>query len=173
MRCESPDEFPRELGLRYASHEGYEFQVSTAAGRDPVPQRRARPARAADPRSGDAVRIGRATPAVMLDGLGHCATGAAESSPARAGPLIVQVAVSLAPNDRALRELLTVLLLTGPLALAGTLGGGYLLARKALAPVDRMAATAQEITSTRLDRRLDARRTPRTSWAAWRTPSTT
>ena len=31
-----------------------------------------------------------------------------------------------------------------------------MLARKALAPVDRMAATAKEITSTRLDRRLDA-----------------
>ena len=39
-----------------------------------------------------------------------------------------------------------MLLLTGPLALAGALGGGYWLARKALAPVDRMAATAQEIT---------------------------
>src|SRR5436190_1971028 len=33
-------------------------------------------------------------------------------------------------------------------------GGGYLLARKALAPVDRMAAAAEEITATRLDRRL-------------------
>ena len=43
-----------------------------------------------------------------------------------------------------------------------------MLARKALAPVDRMAATAQEITATRLDRRLDARRTRRTNWAAWR-----
>ena len=31
-----------------------------------------------------------------------------------------------------------------------------MLARKALAPVDRMAATAEEITATRLDRRLDA-----------------
>jgi two-component system heavy metal sensor histidine kinase CusS len=29
------------------------------------------------------------------------------------------------------------------------------LARKALAPVDRMTATAAEITATRLDRRLD------------------
>ena len=39
--------------------------------------------------------------------------------------------------------------------LAGALGGGYVLARKALAPVDRLVAMAQEITSTRLDRRLD------------------
>ncbi len=34
------------------------------------------------------------------------------------------------------------------------LGGGYWLARKALSPVDRMAATAAEITATQLDRRL-------------------
>jgi heavy metal sensor kinase len=67
----------------------------------------------------------------------------------------VQAAVSLLPNDRAQRELVGVLLLAGPLALAGALGGGYWLARKALAPVDRMVATAREITANRLDRRLD------------------
>ena len=49
-----------------------------------------------------------------------------------------------------------MLLLTVPPVVAGALGGGYLLARKALAPVDRMVATAKEITSTRLDRRLTA-----------------
>ncbi len=49
-----------------------------------------------------------------------------------------------------------MLLLTVPPVVAGALGGGYLLARKALAPVDRMVATAKEITLTRLDRRLTA-----------------
>ena len=46
------------------------------------------------------------------------------------------------PTIRRLRELLTALLLAGPLVVAGTLGGGYWLARKALAPVERMAAIA-------------------------------
>ena len=32
LRCERPDEFSRELGPRYASHDGYEFQVSTRKG---------------------------------------------------------------------------------------------------------------------------------------------
>ncbi len=54
-----------------------------------------------------------------------------------------------------MRELVVVLLTIGPLALACTLGGGYWLARKALEPIDRMAATAAEITSNRLDRRLE------------------
>jgi heavy metal sensor kinase len=75
---------------------------------------------------------------------------------ARGVPLLVQAAVSLNENNQQLGELLTILFLAGPLAVGCTLGGGYLLARKALAPVDRMAATADEITATRLDRRLKA-----------------
>jgi heavy metal sensor kinase len=59
------------------------------------------------------------------------------------------------PNARALQELVMILLSIGPLVLACGLGCGYWLARKALAPVDQMTATAAEITSTRLDRRLD------------------
>ena len=62
--------------------------------------------------------------------------------------------MTLVPNARALRELVTVFLTLGPMALAFAVGGGYWLARKALSPVDRMAATADEITATRLDRRL-------------------
>jgi heavy metal sensor kinase len=69
-------------------------------------------------------------------------------------PLLVQVATSLRENDEQLAKLMTILLLLGPLAVGCTLGGGYLLARQALAPVERMAATADEITATQLDRRL-------------------
>ena len=69
-------------------------------------------------------------------------------------PLLVQIATSLDENDKQLGELMTILLLLGPLAVGCTLGGGYLLARQALAPVERMAATADEITATQLDRRL-------------------
>ena len=71
-------------------------------------------------------------------------------------PLLVQVARSLNQNDRQLGELLVIMLLAGSLAVGCTLGGGYLLARQALAPVDRMAASAEEITASQLDRRLHA-----------------
>ncbi len=69
-------------------------------------------------------------------------------------PLLLQVATSVEENDKQLGELMAILLLLGPLAVGCTLGGGYLLARQALAPVERMAATADEITATQLDRRL-------------------
>ena len=32
LRCQRPEEFSRELGPRYASHDGYEFQMSTPKG---------------------------------------------------------------------------------------------------------------------------------------------
>jgi hypothetical protein len=60
--------------------------------------------------------------------------------------LVVQVAESEAPMRAYLRELLVVLLLGLPLAIAVAGFGGYLLARRALAPVDRMAEQARSIT---------------------------
>jgi heavy metal sensor kinase len=74
---------------------------------------------------------------------------------AQGTPLLIQVATSLAENERQLRELMAILLLAGSLAVACALGGGYLLARQALAPVDRMTAAAEAITATQLDRRIE------------------
>jgi len=145
-------ELPGELGIRFASHEGYEFQVRTEGGESVF--RSDGLGAAGLPRrttTGGASAFETLTPEVI----GHARLGSRVAS-GPAGPLVVQATVSLAPNDRALRELLTVLLTTGPLALAGALGGGYLLARKALAPVGQMAATAADITASQLDRRLAA-----------------
>jgi heavy metal sensor kinase len=63
----------------------------------------------------------------------------------------------LAPLDEAdheLGELLTALTLAVPAALVASVVLGYLLARKALAPVDRLRRSTHEITAERLDRRL-------------------
>jgi heavy metal sensor kinase len=56
--------------------------------------------------------------------------------------------------DRELGQLLVVMLLAVPVALALSGGAGYLLARTALAPVDRLRRSTEEITADRLDRRL-------------------
>jgi heavy metal sensor kinase len=91
---------------------------------------------------------------VAVDTLGHLRLMSV-LVPGPDGPVVVQAATSLASIDHELAELLTILLLSGPLAVACALGGGYLLARKALAPVDRMVATAEQITSAQLDRRIE------------------
>jgi heavy metal sensor kinase len=72
-----------------------------------------------------------------------------------AGPeVIVRVA---RPEDRVRRELrglLIVLLVGVPVAAVVAGLGGYLVARRGLAPIDRMAASARSITAARLSDRL-------------------
>jgi heavy metal sensor kinase len=68
--------------------------------------------------------------------------------------LVIQVAESEGPMQRYIGELLWVLLLGLPIAVAIAGFGGYTLARRALAPVDRMAEQARLITAERLKERL-------------------
>src|SRR5262249_24791687 len=68
--------------------------------------------------------------------------------------LTVQVARPLEAFDQECWNLMLALLLTGPLALLVAVGGGYFLARRALAPVDQLRRRTKEITADRLDRRL-------------------
>jgi heavy metal sensor kinase len=153
-------ELGRRWSRRFARHGAYEFQASALSGATltrsdrlashplPVPP---------IPRSlhkldFESVALGARS--LDLGPQGHW-RAAARLVPGSGGPTLVQIAATLEPVDHELAELLAVLLLTGPLALAGALGGGYVLARTALAPVDRMAAAADQITAMRLDRRLD------------------
>jgi heavy metal sensor kinase len=66
-------------------------------------------------------------------------------------------ALLLAPldeSDRELGRLLTALGLAVPVAVAAAAALGYLLARTALAPIDRLRRSTRQITADRLDRRL-------------------
>jgi heavy metal sensor kinase len=69
-------------------------------------------------------------------------------------PVIIQVARSEAAMRQSLRELLLVLVLGLPIAVALAGLGGYTLARRALAPVERMTERARSITAERLSDRL-------------------
>jgi heavy metal sensor kinase len=69
-------------------------------------------------------------------------------------PVIIQVAVSENSTRREKRDLLLILLLGLPFGVAVAGIGGYSLARRALAPVDRMAEQAHQITAERLSERL-------------------
>jgi heavy metal sensor kinase len=66
----------------------------------------------------------------------------------------VMLLAPLEEADHELRELLTALTLAVPAALVASVALGYLLARKALAPVERLRRSTREITAERLDRRL-------------------
>jgi signal transduction histidine kinase len=66
----------------------------------------------------------------------------------------IQVARSEAPMQQELGQLVLMLILGLPLGVAAAGFGGYSLARRALAPVDRMAERAHSITAERLSDRL-------------------
>ncbi len=69
-------------------------------------------------------------------------------------PVVIQVARTEVESRRELRELKLILLLGLPLSVALAGFGGYSLACRALAPVDRMAERAHAITAERLNERL-------------------
>jgi heavy metal sensor kinase len=69
-------------------------------------------------------------------------------------PVVVQVARSEGSITQDLHELLYILLLGLPIGVAAAGLGGYVLARSALAPVDRMAERARSINAERLNDRL-------------------
>ncbi len=139
------------LERRFAHHPGFDIQVSTAGGQSIFRSERIQdsglpvPSRPPDP--GQTLVLDR-----DLDRGRFYISNRGVLGPD--GPLVVQVAAPLAQNDRELGELLAVLWLAGFLALVGALAGGYFLARRALAPVDRMASEAGAVTAAHLDRRL-------------------
>ncbi len=69
-------------------------------------------------------------------------------------PVVVQVARSEGSIIQDQHQLLYILLLGLPIAVAAAGVGGYVLARRALAPVDRMAERARSINAERLNARL-------------------
>ena len=69
-------------------------------------------------------------------------------------PVVIQVARSEAAMKQELDHLLLIFVLGLPLAVAAAGLGGYSLARRALAPVERMAERARSITAERLTDRL-------------------
>ena len=143
----------RRIRRQYARHPSYDVQISTFEGeiwlRTNRIEQRGLPAPPRRPEAGEVLYQGFTVP-----GLGHYRMGSRLAG-VDGDRLLVQVATSLVENERELGELIVILLAAGALAVACTLGGGYLLARKALAPVDRMAAATDEITANRLDRRLE------------------
>ncbi|MFV1968528.1 MAG: HAMP domain-containing protein, partial [Pirellulaceae bacterium] len=140
------------LDRRFGQHEGFDFQVTVLEGARIFH----------NPRLAD-----RRLPIPNLSARGkavYTTTGSAEDVrwrivnirvPGPEGELVAQVGRSLESFDHELGELLAALLITGPATLAVAVSGGYLLARRALAPVDRMTKAAARVSAQRLDERLD------------------
>ncbi|GAB4456360.1 MAG: hypothetical protein Kow0070_06290 [Anaerolineales bacterium] len=69
--------------------------------------------------------------------------------------VIVQVAQSLSDVQESLQTLLFTLLVSSPILALLAGGGGYFLAARALAPIDKMTVTARKISAEDLSARLE------------------
>jgi heavy metal sensor kinase len=141
------------LNRRFTRHPGYDIQVTTPSGEVLLRSERIRP---------DGLPVPAPLPSpqeATLQRLPHAGQAdrylATKVVASPVGPMVVQVATTLAHPEHELGELLAVLLVLGPLALSAAIGGGYLLARKALEPVERMTEATHAITASRLDRRIE------------------
>ena len=76
------------------------------------------------------------------------------SGEARDSRVVIQVGRYEAPMKEQMRDLAVILVLGLPVAVAVAGIGGYILARRALAPIERMTAHARTITAERLNDRL-------------------
>jgi heavy metal sensor kinase len=94
--------------------------------------------------NGDIVPVGAKPPVRVLTGRSRIGKQ----------QVVIQVAAEEGPMQDELRKLSLILILGLPLGVAVAGIGGYSLARRALAPVDRMAERARLITAERLRERL-------------------
>jgi heavy metal sensor kinase len=139
------------LGRRFAQHEGFDFQITRSGGERFFYSKRLAGLTLPLPDSGvgnvPGYRILHLDPVHRWRVV--CIVVAGPQ-----GPLTVQIARSLHEFDHECRELLVNFLVLGPLTLAVALGGGYFLARRALAPVEQITRAANQISADRLNERI-------------------
>jgi heavy metal sensor kinase len=154
-RAESDAGLGVMLNRRFYGHQGFDFQITRRDGSRYFVNRRLADASASLPLPEEG-RLSQ-TPSYRSvrgeDGRRWRIVSVEARGPS--GPLTIQVARSMKGFDHESGELLLTLFLTGPAALIVAVGGGYFLARRALAPVEQIRRRTREITADRLDRRLE------------------
>ncbi len=148
-RVDTLTTLPLALSSRFPDQEGYELEVRTPGGATLFRSAGMGSAGLPQPVIAQSGHDAATYEIVRRAGQGPVRM-ASRVVPGPSGPLLIQAAITLIPNLRALRELVTALLTLGPPALACAVGGGYWMARKALSPVDRMAATAEPVSRDEL-----------------------
>jgi heavy metal sensor kinase len=139
------------LNRRFAQHAGFDFQITDDHGNLVFTNPRLGTRKLPLP---DAVRESAASYRSDREPGSHDARIVSRRATGPDGPVTIQVARSLADFNQELSRLLLVLAVTGPIALAVALSGGYWLARRALEPVESMRRDVDKITAQQLTERL-------------------
>lgn len=149
------DEVLNELRAEFGNHPDYEFEILQADGSVFFQSQRLQGGSLRQPLLEVGADAASGARLLELPNLGRYRVKA-QLAESPHGRLLMSVAIPLESVDKAQRTLWNILWLAGPLALLIAMVGGYGLARRALSPVDRMTALAEQITAQRLDQRLSA-----------------
>lgn len=146
---EAPDRqtLERRLQDEFGTHDLYVIQLSTPTGELFFQNDNARidpPPRQAD----------RGDFASMRLPSGREVRGGTRVVKGPVGEFVVYAADSLDVWRESVNRLLLVIVCTAPVVLAAAMGGGWLMSRRALAPIDGMIDTVVEMTADQLDRRV-------------------
>ncbi len=153
LRTPDRGELLKKLHEGFDEHEEVEFQVVDAVG---VVFRSARVGESGIPVTKSGRGDGEAaSSSENVPGLGRCRIREVIIG-TKGGPtgLAIQAARSLDQHDRSMRQLLFVMFGAGAPALLLAVVGGYFLASRSLAPVDRLSAEASAIHASDLSKRL-------------------
>lgn len=146
-------ELKEQLTNRFAEHETFDFQVFQMPSGELVFRSARLQDIPASKRPGPEFDSAFSNFTFASGELGECrvATGHVFAFQQQ---FLYQVFAPLADNASELADFASVFWVVGPLGVLGAVGIGYWLARRALAPVDQMIATARRITASRRDDRL-------------------
>lgn len=147
------DDLNRKLASWFGRHETCEFEVSQLHGESVFRSDRLGTGRLLQ--SSDSVEVPETNrwDNQFIPGLGRYRVGSTLAA-GRAGAFLLHAAFPWKFHEQQLSALLGILLGVGPVVLGVATWGGYVLAGRALAPIDRMVAVAGEITSRDLNRRV-------------------
>lgn len=137
---------------RFAYHEGFDFEITTADGErffvNPrLMERSLSFAEASPPESTPQYET------LEVSSVGHWRLISTQAT-GPDGTLDIRVGRSLHSFESEMNALLLTFLLTGPLTLLAAIGGGYVLACRALQPVQTITQTARRISADQLNERI-------------------
>ncbi len=150
--AKSSDEFESRFKQHYSEHGGYSFQVSRFDGSvlfgSPWVQAHTLP----KPNSSSEISFRRLEEITLGHAGRHRLLCRAVRGPLE--PLLIYVIVPLARSERQLWSSVQMLLIGSFLALLVALVGGFLIARQAMLPLERIVVTAERISHENLSARI-------------------
>lgn len=149
------DNLGQQLEKRYSVHSHYHFQVLAEDGRPLFRSRFLTNIQLPAPGNPGEMR-GQVLEDITLPNLGPHRLLSMAMRDSQTRPMLLQVLAPRAALDQEFQSYVWMVLTLGPLAILVAVGAGYALARGALAPIEKITATAERISAEKLSERVEA-----------------